>query len=139
MSSIRCIDFNVAADVHFVKETVLTNDFAQTPIERTKFSAGFRVYDRGLHHCAGITYSIDGWATRHEKFAAFDPLKSDDNKEVWKVELVFPIAHEHPVTDRIEFVLWCEDYRCIDTVHKIYKTSPLHGGEPFVALFQTKD
>ena len=86
-----------------------------------------------------LTYSIDGWATRHEKFATFDPLKSDDNKEVWKVELVFPIAHEHPITDRIEFVLWCEDYRCIDAVHKIYKSSPLHSGEPFVALFQTKD
>ena len=33
----------------------------------------------------------------------------------------------------------CEDYRCINNVSKIYKTSHLHGGEPFVSIFQTKD
>src|SRR5271157_2859932 len=127
MPSIRSIDFNSAADVTLVKETAKTQDFSQTSLERTKFTAVFRVYDRGLHHCAGITFSIDGWTTRHDAFAVFDPLKSDDNKEVWKVELVFPISHNHPITDKIEYVLWCEDYRCIDNVSKIYKTSHLHG------------
>lgn len=94
MPSIRSIDFNSATDVTFVQETAKTQDFSQTSLERTKFTAVFRVYDRGLHHCAGITFNIDGWTTRHDAFAVFDPLKSDDNKEVWKVELVFPISHD---------------------------------------------
>ena len=53
MPSIRSIDFNSATDVTFVQETAKTQDFSQTSLERTKFTAVFRVYDRGLHHCAG--------------------------------------------------------------------------------------
>lgn len=119
MSSIYAIDHNVTTDARLVEEH---GGYGSTTWH---FTCDFRVFYRGLNHVAGIIYSTDGWASRAELFANFSGFAGD--VEYFSVDKRF----ENRI-NVIEYVIWCEDYRCIDDVKKIYKTSPLNGGEPFI-------
>lgn len=130
MSSIQWIDHNPAADAHLSKQIVFVGP-GGVPTEIRRFNCSFRVFYRGLNHVAGIIYSIDGWATRTELGSVFSGFAgSGQNGEIFSIQKDFDV-----LINRIEYVIWCEDYRCIDNVLKIYKTSPLNGGEPFISLY----
>jgi hypothetical protein len=108
MPSIYAIEHNVAVDAELVEQYF-----------------NFRVFRKGLNHVAGIIYSTDGWASRAELCASFSGFNGE--AECFSIGKYFGSR-----IDVIEYVIWCEDYRCIDDVKKIYKTSPLNGGEPFI-------
>lgn len=130
MSSIQWIDHTSAADSHLSKQTIYVGQGGQ-PKEIRRFNCSFRVYYRGLNHVAGIIYSTDGWATRTEWGAVFSGFAgSGQNGEIFSIQKDFDV-----LIGRIEYIIWCEDYRCIDSLKKIYKTSPVNGGEPFISIY----
>jgi hypothetical protein len=126
MPSIQWIEHYRATDT--VIENKVTSDYPPKEIRLVEIS--FRVYYNGLNHVAGIVFSTDGWKSRQEAFATFQTFCGDQSRrgELWKVE------HGFPPTGAIsfEYVIWCEDYRCIDSVKRIYKTDEINGGQPFI-------
>jgi hypothetical protein len=103
--------------------------------------ATFKVHYQGIHHVAGITYSTDGWKTRSDSYATFKSTIAEPGGyvEIWKANLCIPCVqdstHKWNGIEKIEYIIWCEDYHTLDNVKKIYKTSNANGGEPFVAQF----
>ena len=122
MPSIYAIEHNVAVDAQLVK---MDRYYNRPPQDSWRFSCNFRVFRKGLNHVAGIIYSTDGWASRAELCASFSGFNGE--AECFTINKFFKSQ-----IDVVEYVIWCEDYRCIDHVKKIYKTSPLNGGEPFI-------
>lgn len=103
--------------------------------------ATFKVHYQGMHHVAGITYSTDGWKTRADAYATFKSTIAEPGGyiEIWKANLSIPCtqdsANKFNGIEKIEYIIWCEDYHTLDGVKKIYKTSNTNGGEPFTAIY----
>jgi hypothetical protein len=103
--------------------------------------ATFKIHYQGMHHVTGITYSIDGWKTRSDSYASFKSTIAEPGGyvEIWKANLSIPCiqdsAQKWNGIEKIEYIIWCEDYHTLDGVKKIYKTSNANGGEPFAAVF----
>lgn len=130
MSSIQWIEHSSAADAKLSKQIIYVGPGGQ-PKEIRKFTCSFRVFYRGLNHVAGIIYSTDGWVSRTELCAVFSGFAgSSQNGETFTIQKDFDT-----LINRIEYIIWCEDYRCVDNLKKIYKTSSANGGEPFAALY----
>lgn len=122
MPSIYAIEHNAVADAKLVTKFV---GVGWPPKQISHFTCSFRVFRKGLNHVAGIIYSTDGWASRAELCAKFSGFAGE--AECFSIDKEF-----ETLIDVVEYVIWCEDYRCMNDVKKIYKTSPLNGGEPFI-------
>ena len=81
----------------------------------------FRVFKRGPAHVAGIIFSPDFWGSRNEALATFQRFEGDF--EVWNV-----VVSVRGLNAKIEYVIFCDDFRAIDTVPRLYHTN---GGETF--------
>lgn len=95
------------------------------PQQYHKLTIDFRVFYRGLNHVAGVVASTDGWRSREEitaKWVGF--TGAGDEIELWQVEKGFPTG-----ISRVEYVIFCEDYRAVDDMKKLYKTD---NGQPFI-------
>jgi hypothetical protein len=114
-----------ARSIQFISDRA-KNTFDQGG-ERTALTVDFRVFKRGPAHVAGIIFSPDFWGSRNEALATFQRFEGDF--EVWKA-----VVSVRGLNAKIEYVIFCDDFRGIDTVPRLYHTN---GGETFrpVATF----
>jgi hypothetical protein len=83
-----------------------------------------RIFKKGPSHVVGLTYTTDFWKTRNEQLASFQNF--DGDFEVWQAKVNAPGNNVS-----FEYVIFCDDYRDIQNVKKIYNTN---NGETFRIL-----
>ena len=83
--------------------------------DRIQLTVDFRVFKKGPAHMAGIMYSPNFWGSRQEALASFQRFEGDS--EVWRTIVTVP-GH-----NQIEYVIFCDDFRGVDTVPRIYNTN----------------
>jgi hypothetical protein len=81
----------------------------------------FRVSNKGPAHVAGIIFSPDFWGSRKEGIGTFQRFEGDS--EVWQAAVSAPGFNV-----KFEYVIFCDDFRGVNTVPRIYNTN---GGETF--------
>jgi hypothetical protein len=107
-----------AISIQFISDRAQKN--AGLGGERIALTVNFRILKLGPAHVAGIVFSSDFWASRHEALASFQHFEGDS--ELWQTAVTVPGFHA------IEYVIFCDDFRGVDTVPRIYNTN---GGETF--------
>jgi hypothetical protein len=108
-----------ATSIQFISERA-KNTFNQGG-ESTVLTVDFRVFNRGPAHVAGIIFSANFWGSRNEGLGTFQRFEGDS--EVWQAVVSVP-----GLNAKFEYVIFCDDFRGVDTVPRIYNTN---GGETF--------
>ena len=108
-----------ATSIQFISDSA-RNTFNQGG-KSTVLTVNFRVLKQGPAHVAGIIFSADFWGSRNEGRASFQRFEGDS--EVWQAVVS---VRDNGV--KFEYVIFCDDFRGVDTVPRIYNTN---GGETF--------
>jgi hypothetical protein len=108
-----------ATSIQFISDSA-RNTFNQGG-QSTALTVNFRTFKRGPAHVAGIIYSDNFWGSRQEGLAVFQRFEGDF--EIWKADVSVPRSNR-----TFEYVIFCDDFRGVDTVPRLYNTN---GGETF--------
>jgi hypothetical protein len=76
----------------------------------------FKVFRRGPAHVAGLVYTRDFWATPLTAIGKFQ--RFDGDFEVWQAQATVPSNNA-----AFEYVIFCEDYRDVQNLRRIYNTN----------------